>query len=117
MKNTFFSQARQQTTNRPWKGSVKVVLGLGCLGVVVLAGLVIWGGIATFKGVAGLAKDAELSPKVAEVSETLKKVAVLPAEGCWDAAQRLLDVQVWLEKPISENVNSLKLACISSTKE
>lgn len=117
MKNTFFSQSRQHTTDRQWKGTVKVFLGLGCLGMVVLAGLVIWGGIATFKGVAGLAKDAELSPKAAEVGETLKKVAVLPAEGCWDAAQRLLNIQVWLEKPIGENVNSLKLACISSTKE
>jgi hypothetical protein len=117
MKNGISEELAHKLTNRQFMRKLKIFLGVGLVGVIMVGALVIWAGIATIKGVTNLAQDTKVSEKVLSLQTEVVKIATLPGVGCWQTAQGLLHVEVWLEKPIADNLHSLKLACMSANKE
>lgn len=101
-------------TNHLLKRRLKIFLGIALGGFLLLGGLVFWVGVAAFKGVADFAADARLPEKVTQVQQGIEKAANLPRVGCLDAAQSLLNVEVWLNRPVAENLDSMKIACLQN---
>jgi hypothetical protein len=117
MKNAISAEFINKISNRQYRRKLKIFLGVGLVGFIMVGALVIWAGIATVKGVTNLAQDAKVSDKVLSLQTEIANIATGPGVGCWQTAQGLLHVEVWLEKPIADNLHTLKLACMSANKE
>ncbi|MDK9705694.1 MAG: hypothetical protein OEL83_01480 [Desulforhopalus sp.] len=116
MKQTMSPSSHHNVpTNHLLKRRLKIILGIALGGFLLLGGLVFWVGFAAFKGVADFAADARLPEKVAQVQQGIEKTGNLPRLGCLDVAQNLLNVEVWLDRPVAENIDSLKIACLQDT--
>jgi hypothetical protein len=106
---------RRILANEQLKKHIKVFLGIACLVILLGGGLIVWAGVATFRHVATIGENANVQEQV----QSLKKTGVLtlpaiPKVGCWQKAQSMLVLQIWIEKPIGENVQGLKDACFGS---
>lgn len=89
----------------------KIIFGVTFIGFLLVFALVIWGGIATVRGVANLGNNPNVQEKVVVLGTEIKNFPPLAKLGCWDKAQSLLSLKAWLEKPIAENVKELTQAC------
>jgi hypothetical protein len=118
-------QLRNLKTNPPLKRKLKIFLGVGLAGIVMIGALVAWAGIATFKSVASIGANPVVQEKIKSWNNTnvqekivsldtgVKNLPALTKVGCWTTAQSLMKVEVWIAKPFVENLNSLKLACLN----
>lgn len=55
-----------------------------------------------------------LTAKVMRLPCEIENIPALAKVGCWNKVQGLMNVEVWLEKPIADNLNSLKLASFAN---
>lgn len=100
-------------TNQQLKRKLKVFLGVGLAGFLMVGVLVVWAGVATFKSVANLGSNPIVQEKILNLETEIKNLPALAKVGCWNTAQSLLKVEVWLEKPVADNFNSIKAACFA----
>ena len=103
---------------------LKIFLGAGLAGTLMVGALVVWAGIATFKNVASVGanpvvqekikswNDTNVQEKIVSLEAGVKNLPALAKAGCWTTAQGLMKVEVWIAKPVAENINSLKVACL-----
>lgn len=117
MNHSLPSEGGKKIIGRQLSRKLKIFLGVGFVGIIMIGALVIWAGIATIKGVANLAEEARVSDKVISLQKEMENIATLPKVDCWNTVQGLLNVEIWLESPIAENLQSLKLACMNTEKE
>ncbi len=117
MRHSLPSEGGKKNIGRQFSRKLKIFLGVGFVGIIMIGALVIWAGIATIKGVANLAEEARVSDKVISLQKEMENIAMLPKVDCWNTVQGLLNVEIWLESPIAENLQSLKLACMNTEKE
>lgn len=101
---------------------LKIIAAVAVVGFFLIGGLTIWAGISAFNYVAStLAQQTTEVPRTQSlVQEIEKEVVALPTlrlESCWKQTLNLLSVQVWLEKPMQENFNHLKVACLEKKPE
>ena len=114
MKNIILLELlKKLKTNHQLKRKLKIFLGIGLVGAIMVGALVVWAGIATFKSVASLATNPNVQEKVLNLETEIQNLPAMAKVGCWTAAQGLLEVEVWLEKPLIDNFNSIKLACLN----
>jgi len=125
MKHSISSELLKNiSTNHQLKRILRIFLGVGLVGSLMLGALFIWGGIAVFKSIASLETNPVIQEKIKtwnnsnmqdKISSLETESNILPAlakTGCWTTAQSLMNVGVWLEKPIAENYINLKSACL-----
>jgi len=105
---------KNDKTNHQLKRKLKIFLGIGCAGILLGGVLIIWAAVTTVQHVADVGAKLNVPEKVQNLKTEALNLPALVKIGCWDKVQSLLDAQVWLEKPVSENIQSLKDACWDS---
>jgi hypothetical protein len=106
-------QPKNLKSNPQLKRKLKIFLGVGLAGILMVGALVVWAGIATFKSVASIGTNPAVQEKIVGLETGIKNLPALTKVGCWTTAQSLMKVEVWIEKPLIDNLNSLKLACLN----
>ena len=102
------------TANDQFKRKLKIFLGIGCLGMVLLGGLILWAGIATVQQVAKIGSNVNVQEQVENLKGDIPKIPAIVKVGCWEKVQSLMRIQVWLETPLGENITSLQNACFGT---
>ena len=108
---------RRFMANKQLKKQIKVFLGIGCVGILLVCGLIIWAGIATVKHVATIGANVNVQEQVQSLKTGALNLPAIAGVGCWEKSKSLLDVQVWLENPVAENIQGLMDACLGSERE
>lgn len=94
---------------------VKIYLAVGLIGLFLFGGLTIWAGLYAVNHIASSANNLIQSPElknhVTQVTSELKQVQVTPVT-CWERVQTLGELHHWLQRPLQENIHSLKIACL-----
>ncbi len=100
--------------NDQLKRKFKIFLGIGCLGILLVGGLILWASVATVQHVAGLGSKVNVQEQVQNLKGKIPGIPAIAKAGCWEKVQSLMSIQIWLETPVAENINSLKDACFGS---
>lgn len=98
--------------NDQLKRKLKIFLGVGCAGLLLVGSLIIWASIATVQHVVSLGVNADIPGRVQNLKADIPNIPAVAKAGCWEKVQSLMNVQAWLETPVAENFKSLKDACI-----
>lgn len=98
--------------NDQLKRKLKIFLGIGCLGMLLVGGLILWAGVATVQHVAKIGSNVNVQEQVQNFKGNIPKIPTIVKVGCWEKVQSLMSIQVWLETPLGENITSLQDACI-----
>lgn len=98
---------------------VKIFLVVGFVGLVLTGVLAIWAGVAAFQFAATHANRLMESPvaqaQIADVKQKAQQgLASFEPLSCWMRAQSLMSVEPWLGRPLLENLNNLKVACLGN---
>ncbi len=112
VNNQVVDETNKIGSNDTFKRYLKIFLGIGCLGLLLVGGLSIWVGVGTVKSVADLSTDPKMQQQVQELKSDISNMPALVKVGCWEKMQSLMNVQIWLETPVAENIQSLKEACL-----
>ena len=96
------------------KKKLKIFLGIGCLGMVLLGGLVLWAGFTAVQHVAKIGSNVTVQEQMENLKGEISEIPAIVKVGCWEKVQSLMNIQVWLETPLGENITSLKDACFAS---
>ncbi|WP_319587419.1 hypothetical protein [uncultured Desulfobulbus sp.] len=116
MKPSVFSEVLGKLRqNHQVKRKFKIVLSLGLVGFLLAGGLIIWAGVTTIQSVASMGTNSNLQEQVLSIKDEILKIPAVTSVGCWNKIQSFLNVEVWLEKPIGDNINNIKLACLMNT--
>lgn len=100
-------------TNHQLKRKLKIFLGVGLVGCLMIGALVVWGGIAAFKSVASIGTNPIVQEKILSLETEIQKVPALVKIGCWETVKSFMNGAVWIEKPLAENYNNIKSACLN----
>jgi hypothetical protein len=103
--------------NDQFKRKLKIFLGIGCLGVVLLGGLVIWAGFTAVQQVAKIGSNVAVQEQIKNLKGEISEIPAIVKVGCWEKVQSLMNIQVWLETPLGKNITSLKDACLASDEK
>jgi hypothetical protein len=94
----------------------KIFVAVGLVVFVIASVLVIWTGLTAVKFIATQTSELTQSPVAIEQLAKLKtEVSGLPSIkplACWGQAQSLMAVQPWVERPVIDNLMTLKTACL-----
>ncbi|MFH0781741.1 MAG: hypothetical protein V2B20_07270 [Pseudomonadota bacterium] len=97
--------------NDSLKQKLKIFLGIGCAGCLLVVCLLIWAGVSTVKHVAGLATSPGVQEQITNLKAEIPKLPALAKVGCLEKVKSLLTVQVWLEQPVADTLSSVTEAC------
>ena len=97
--------------NDQFKRKLKIFLGIGCLGMLLVGGLILWAGVATVQQVAKIGNNVNVQEQVENLKGGIPKIPAIVKVGCWEKVQSLMNIQVWLETPLGDNFTSLQDAC------
>ena len=97
--------------NEQSKRKLKIFLGIGCLGILLVGGLILWAGVATVQQVAKIGNNVNVQEQVENLKGVIPKIPAIVKVGCWEKVQSLMKIQVWLETPLGDNFTSLQDAC------
>lgn len=100
-------------TNLRLKRKFKIFLAAGLVGCFMISALFVWGGITVFKGVASVGTNPVVQEKILRLETEIQNAPALVKVGCWDTVKSLMNVESLLEKPIAENYNNIKAACLN----
>jgi hypothetical protein len=114
----FLESLRKFTTNRQLKQKLKIFIGAGLVGCLIIGALVVWGGIAAFKTVSNIGtntivQDTIVQEKISNLETEVQNMPALVKDGCWSTLKSLMNLETWLEKPVAENYNNIKSACLN----
>ena len=114
MKNIIFLESlRKFSTNRQLKQKIKIFIGAGLVGCLMIGALVVWGGIAAFKTVSNIGTNPIVQEKILNLETDVRNMPALVKVGCWATVKNFMNVEVWLEKPVAENYNNIKSTCLN----
>ncbi len=99
------------TAKDQFKRKLKIFLGIGCLGMVLVGGLILWAGVATVQQAAKIESNVNVQAQVENLKGGISEIQAIVKVGCWENVQTLMNIQVWLQTPLGENITSLKAAC------
>jgi hypothetical protein len=98
------------------KRKLKIFLGLGLACILLFGCLIIWAGITTVRKAADFGTRPEVQEQVRNLKTEVTKLPAMAKVGCWQKVQDLMSVQIWLQKPAVENINSLREACLEKKR-
>lgn len=101
----------------PLARRLKIFVGIGLFTVFLAGGLVVWGLVAGVRHIAGVGQSFDVQAKAQAITTEVRDLPALIQVGCWQKAQTLLSVSVWLEKPIADNLKNLKTACLKNQNQ
>ena len=114
MKSFIFLESKKKfNTNRQLKKSLKVFIGAAIVGCLMIGALVVWGGIAAFRTISTFATTPIIQEKILNFETEIQNMPVLNDVGCWATVQDFMNAEVWFQKPIVENFNNIKSACLN----
>jgi hypothetical protein len=96
------------------KRKLKIFLGIGCFGILLVGGLILWAGVTTVQHVADLGSRVNVQEQVQNLKGKNLGIPAIAKAGCWEKVQSLMSMQVWLDTSVAENIASLKNACFGS---
>ena len=99
--------------NHRLKQKLKIFLGAGLVGCLMICALVVWGGIAAFKSVASIGTNPMVQEKILNLETEIQNAPAFVKVGCWGTVKSFMNVASWLEKPIAENYNTIQSACLN----
>ena len=100
--------------NDQLKRKLKIFLGIGCLGMLLVGVLILWAGVATVQHVAKIGSNVNVREQVENIKGGIPKIPAIVKVGCWEKVQSLMGIQIWIETPLGENITSLQDACFAS---
>lgn len=112
-------------TNHQLKRKLKIFLGVSFVGSLMLGALLIWGGVAAFKTITSFEtnpvvqekiinwNNSNAKDKISGLEVEINNLPTLVKVGCWTTSKSLMRLGIWFEKPIDENFNNLKSACLN----
>ncbi len=103
---------KKLTTDRRFKRTFKIFLAASLVGCIMIGALVIWGGIAIFKGVSSIGTSPVVQEKILNLETEIQNAPALAKVGCWETVKKYINVESWLEKPVVENYSNIKTACL-----
>lgn len=93
----------------------KILALVGIVGILIAGTLVVWAGVSALSYFSSVAQQAIQSPAaqahINEIHTEMKNLPQFQAVSCWGKAQSLLAVQPWLERPLMDNLDNLRVAC------
>jgi hypothetical protein len=101
--------------NHQFKRKLKIFLGVGLVGFLLVGGLILWAGVSAVQRVVSIGANSNVQEQVWNLKTEIPNIPSLAKVGCWDKVKGLMSVQVWLEKPVVDNIKYIKDAC-SETK-
>ena len=104
---------RKVNTNRQFKQKIKIFIGVGIVGCLLVGALVVWGGTAAFKTVSNIGTSPIVQEKISNLETGVQNMPALVKVGCWSTVKSLMKVEIWFEKPVAENYNNIKSACLT----
>lgn len=115
-KIIFFEIIRKLKSNPALMRKAQGLAIVGLVGVVLMAGLTLWAGIAAVNyltvSVNQVAGSPILHEKLKTVKSEFQRIEFQPLD-CWGKAQSLASFQPWIERPALENLRNLKVACLN----
>ncbi|KJR98738.1 MAG: hypothetical protein VR65_19720 [Desulfobulbaceae bacterium BRH_c16a] len=100
--------------NDQFKRKLKIFFTIGCLGMVLVGGLILWAGVATVQQVAKIGSNVNVQEQVENLKGGIPKIPAIVKVSCWEKVQSLMSIQVWLETPLGENITTLQNACFGT---
>jgi hypothetical protein len=85
-----------------------------CFLLFTVAGLLIWGLVATYNYVTQIKPVAAIEQNVQLVKNATQQLPQLSLVSCFNKAQILLNSFDWLQTPLQQTLENLKSACIAS---
>lgn len=97
---------------------LKILVAVGALSVLVIVGFTIWFAAAGVSHAVSAANQLIFSPttqnQIQDLKTEFKKMQFQP-EICWQATQRLVAFQPWIENTVLDNLTNLKVNCLRTT--
>ncbi len=106
-------QLQKQTHHRPQlKRKLKGLAVVAGLFMVLVTGLGIWASVALFGFVADRVPTVQID--AVQLPAATASVSQMAQQGsrCWSQAQSLASVQPWLDRPLRQTLDELRVACI-----
>lgn len=104
---------RKFGTNPQLRRKLKIVFAVVFVCCLATGTLVIWGGISAFKSIAAIGTSPVVQEKILRLETTIENAPALVQTGCWETVKSLMNVEVWIEKPIAESYSKVKSACLN----
>ncbi len=116
MKKYIFMELVRRIQRQPQLGKkLKVFAALGVVTLIFTFGLAIWAGLSAVNYAVVTAGQFIQMPvtqtHLDQVTAGIEKVENIGRTNCWLKAQKMLNLEVWLNQPPSENFKSLKSVC------
>lgn len=97
-----------------FKKKLKIFLIIGSISFVVISGLLIWAGVSAYQFAKMQLQTVNVPQSVEKIETQIKTLPAFNYLSCWNKAQSLMAIELWLSQPIAHNINELKTACLQS---
>jgi hypothetical protein len=92
---------------------MKKIIITFCLVLFTVAGLFIWGVVATYNYITQIKPTAVIEQNIQLVKNTAQQLPQLSLVSCLNKAQILFSSLQWIEMPLQQTLENLKSACIT----
>lgn len=98
-----------------FKRKFKIFLIIGSITFVMISGLIVWAGVSVYQFAKIQVQAVNVPVSVEKIESQIKTLPGFNFLNCWNKAQNLMSVEVWLSHPMAQNLNELKIACLQSS--
>jgi hypothetical protein len=109
----FLELLRKVNTDRQLKRKVRIFLGAGLVGCLMIGAVVVWGGIAAFKTISTIGTNPLVQEKIVHLENEIENLPFPVKADCWKTIKSIMNINIWHEKTISENYNNVKSGCFN----
>ncbi len=116
MKQLIFLEMLSRVRSSPnLKRKLKIFAIAGAIGFTVISGLVIWVAVSVTRFASHQIQAVNIQQQAETFENRLKTLPAVATMSCWDKAQSLMNLDSWVSRPIAENLNNLKMACLEES--
>lgn len=99
------------------KRKLKILIGIGLLGVFLVGSMVIYIGVTSARYVSELGSGLDVAAQAEALKSELEKLPSMAKLECLSTAQGLVNLDRLLSTPIRDNFETLKQACFGKEGE
>lgn len=116
MRKIIFLQILNSLRQKPQlKKRLKILAVVGVFGIMIMSALAIWAGVSAVRFASQQYQSVNIQSQLEKVQQGFDSIPALTTVGCLEKAQSLFNFESWLTKPVAENFNRLKIACLEKT--
>jgi len=113
MKSQIMAELLRQIKSKPHlKRKLKIFLGVGVVGLLLVTALTVYLGVVGAKYVASLGSNVDVARHAKTLKSTAESVTPVGVVGCLGAAQSLLNLEKLFLTPVEDSFRMLKRACL-----